>query len=90
MTVIRFPHKSAGLQACDYLLWSLQRIYERGDERCLSALWPQFTRVLDLDVPLVAPRKRGALTQEVEFNEKHPLTLASRAGVGDKGSGDIG
>jgi hypothetical protein len=85
-----FPHKSAGLQACDYLLWALQRFYERGEARYLGALWPQFARVLDLDVPLAAPKKRGAQTQEVEFNEKHPLTLGSRAGVGDKGSGDIG
>lgn len=85
-----FPNKSAGLQACDYLLWALQRFYERGEERHLSALWPKFTRVLDLDVPLAAPKKRGAQTQAVEFNEKHPLTLANRAGVGNKGSGDIG
>lgn len=85
-----FPHKSAGLQACDYLLWALQRFYERGEERHLGALWPQFTRVLDLDVPLATPRKRGAPTHTVEFNEKHPLIRANRAGVGDEGSGDIG
>ena len=85
-----FPHKSVGLQACDYLLWALQRFYERGEARYLGALWPQFTRVLDSDVPLVAPKKRGAQTQTVEFNEKHPLTLANRAGVGDRGSEDIG
>lgn len=85
-----FPHKSVGLQACDYLLWALQRFYERGEARYLGALWPQFTRVLDLDVPLATPKKRGAQTQAVEFNEKHPLTLANRAGVGEKGSGDIG
>ena len=27
------PAKSAGLQACDYLLWALQRFYERNEER---------------------------------------------------------
>lgn len=85
-----FPHQSAGLQACDYLLWALQRFYERGEERHLGALWPQFTRVLDLDVPLAVPRKRGAQTGAVEFNEKHPLIRANRAGVENEGSGDIG
>jgi hypothetical protein len=85
-----YPHKSVGLQACDYLLWALQRFYERGEARYLGALWPQFTRVLDLDVPLATPKKRGPKNEAVEFNEKHPLTLANRAGVGEKGSGDIG
>jgi len=85
-----FPSKSAGLQACDYLLWALQRFYERGEERYLIAMWPHFARVLDLDVPLVNSKKRGPKVEAVEFNEKHPLTLKSRAGVGNKGSGDIG
>jgi hypothetical protein len=85
-----FPSKSAGLQACDYLLWALQRFYERGEERYLSAMWPHFTRVLDLDVPLATRKKRGSKVEAVEFNEKHPLTLASRAGVGNGGSRDIG
>lgn len=85
-----FPSKSAGLQACDYLLWALQRFYERGEERYLSAMWPHFTRVLDLDVPVVGGKKRCPKVEAVEFNEKHPLTLGSRAGVGNRGSGDIG
>ena len=85
-----FPNASAGLQACDYLLWALQRFYERGEERYLRAMWPQFARVVDLDVPIAKPRKRGPTHEAVEFHEKHPLTLASRAGVGKVGSGDIG
>lgn len=76
-----FPSQSAGLQACDYLLWALQRFYERGEDRYLKAMWPCFTRVLDLDVPAV----EGERVAAVEFNEKHPLTLANRAGVGKKG-----
>lgn len=84
-----YPWKSAGLQACDYLLWALQRFYERGEERFLTAMWPQFVEVLDLD--LEAPKQRGQARQTgVVFNEEHPLTLASRAGVVEKGSGDIG
>ncbi|NDH69510.1 MAG: hypothetical protein EBY22_16775 [Gammaproteobacteria bacterium] len=74
------PSKSAGLQACDYLLWALQRFYERREERYLHALWPKFRRVLDLDAQEIKPK--GLRHQEgVEFNEKHPLTLLNRAGV---------
>jgi hypothetical protein len=79
-----YPPKIAGLQACDYLLWALQRFYERNEERYLQAMWPKFVRVLDLDAP--APKTKGKpVYGGVEFNEKHPLTLASRAGVWDKG-----
>lgn len=78
-----YPAKSAGLQACDYLLWALQRFYERQEERYLQALWSKFTRVLDLDAP--APKVKGKPSPHgVEFNEKHPLTLASRAGAWNK------
>ena len=47
-------------------------------------------RVIDLDVPIAKPRKRGPTCGAVEFHEKHPLTLASRAGVAKLGLGDIG
>jgi hypothetical protein len=79
-----YPAKSAGLQACDYLLWALQRFYERQEERYLQPLWPKFARVLDLDAP--APKVKGKpLQRGMEFNEKHPLTLLSRAGAWNKG-----
>jgi Protein of unknown function (DUF3800) len=71
-----YPAQSAGLQACDYLLWALQRFYERGEERYLKAMWPKFGRVIDLE--------------SGEFHEKHPLTLENRAGVGIRVPGDIG
>lgn len=78
-----YPSLTAGLQACDYLLWALQRFYERREERYLQAMWPKFARVLDLDAP--APKTRGKPAQfGVEFNEKHPLSLKSRAGVGNE------
>ena len=83
--VSSYPAKSGGLQACDYLHWALQRFYERNEERYLHALWPKFVRVLDLDAP--APKikgKQGAQSGGVEFNEKHPLTLQSRAGAWNK------
>ena len=76
-----YPWDHAGLQACDYFLWALQRFYERGEDRFLNAMWPQFVEVIDLDLP--APRQRGKPRgNTVIFNEEHPLTLASRAGVG--------
>ncbi len=64
---------------------TLQRFYGRNEERYLHALWPKFVRVLDLDAP--APKtkgKQGAQSGGVEFNEKHPLTLKSRAGAWNK------
>ena len=74
------PSKHAGLQACDYLLWALQRFYERGEDRYLQPMWPKFQRVLDLDAP--APKTKGKPKPGgVEFNEKYPLTLQSRAGI---------
>ncbi|MEI8326045.1 MAG: DUF3800 domain-containing protein [Betaproteobacteria bacterium] len=63
-----YPSASAGLQACDYLLWALQRFCERAEERYLHAMWPKFTQVLDLDAP--APKTKGKpLPVGVAFNE---------------------
>jgi len=42
-------HRSPGLQAVDYLLWSLQRLYERGEERYVAMMWPLFRLVHDVD-----------------------------------------
>jgi hypothetical protein len=92
-----YPAKSAGLQACDYLLWALQRFYERAEERYLTALWPKFSRVVDLDALWSQPvsgRKPqqpvGAKSTALEFHEKHPLNHANRAGVGMSVPSDIG
>ncbi len=43
------PAQCAGLQAADYFLWTLQRFYERGEDRFLRLLWPQFRLVMDID-----------------------------------------
>lgn len=43
------PQYSAGLQAVDYFTWALQRLYERGEDRHLSALKSQFSLVHDID-----------------------------------------
>ena len=81
--VCGFPKDNAGLQAVDYFLWALQRFYERGETRFLDYVWPQTLEIIDLDA---TPQKmRGRPPSEcVIFNKEHPLTLESRAGVGNK------
>jgi hypothetical protein len=75
------PKDHAGLQAVDYYLWALQRFYERGEARYLNFVWPQTLEVLDLDAEPPAKSNKAAKQSGV-FNKEHPLTLASRAGVG--------
>ena len=78
-----FPKDHPGLQAVDYYLWALQRFYERGETRYLDFIWPQTLEIIDLDAPTA--KKRGRSQGEpVIFNKEHPLTLESRAGVGNK------
>lgn len=43
------PHRHGGLQAVDYFLWALQRLYERGEDRYLSVVWPKVRLVMDVD-----------------------------------------
>lgn len=43
------PLDSTCLQACDYMLWALQRLYEKGEERFLAAVWPAVRLVHDVD-----------------------------------------
>lgn len=44
-----------GLQAVDYFLWALQRLYERGEDRYVEYLWPRFRLVRDLDDTRIHP-----------------------------------
>lgn len=64
------PPESAGLQAADYFLWALQRLYERGEDRYVDLLWPAFSLVHDLDDTREA--RYG-----VYYSQKKPLTLAA-------------
>ncbi len=81
--VCGFPKDHAGLQAVDYYLWALQRFYERGETRYLDYVWPQTQEIIDQDAP--PQKKRGRARDEfVVFNKEHPLTLESRAGVGNR------
>jgi hypothetical protein len=78
--IAQSPPQNAGLQAVDYFLWSLQRFYERREERYLEFLWPQFSLVQDLDDKRVHP-------YGFYYTQKEPLTLTAL----DKGfPADIG
>lgn len=63
------PQNSPCLQATDYFLWALQRLYERGKERYLSYLWTSFRLVQDID-------DRRAARYGVYYTQKKPLTKA--------------
>ena len=67
------PQASLCLQATDYFLWALQRLYEQGEERFLAYLWPAFRLVQDIDDQRVA--KSG-----VYYTQKKPLTKAALDG----------
>lgn len=43
------PSENPGLQVVDYLLWALQRFYERREERYLVPLLHKYRLVMDLD-----------------------------------------
>jgi len=43
------PISCPPLQAADYFLWALQRLYERGEDRYLSYLWTRCRLVADID-----------------------------------------
>jgi len=70
----RSPAEHAGLQAVDYFLWTLQRFYERREDRYVELLWPSFHLVHDLD----DTRRAQYGTY---YTQKKPLSLAAVFGV---------
>lgn len=71
------PPACPGLQAADYLLWALQRLFERGEERFVSLLWPIFRLVHDID-------DRREAGYGIYYTQKRPLTataLLERQGI---------
>jgi hypothetical protein len=70
----RSAHETAGLQAADYLLWALQRFYERREERYLQYAWPLVRLVHDVDDTRTAQ-------YGVYYTQKKPLTLAALEGL---------
>ncbi|MCX7047669.1 MAG: DUF3800 domain-containing protein [Candidatus Sumerlaeota bacterium] len=67
-----YNHEQGGLQAVDYFLWALQRLYERGEDRFIQLLWSKVSFVHDIDD--VSGKKYG-----VYYNEKRPLTAGALA-----------
>jgi hypothetical protein len=55
-----------GLQAVDYFLWALQRLYEKGEDRFIRMLWHRYRLVRDIDDTRKA--EYGAY-----YNKKTPL-----------------
>ena len=58
----------AGLQAVDYVLWALQRHYERDESRYAELVWDKVVEIEDLD------RIEGGRTGVV-YNKKRPLIV---------------
>lgn len=67
------PRTSPCLQATDYFLWALQRLYEQGEERFLASMWPAFGLVHDID-------DRRAAGYGTYYTQKKPLTRAALDG----------
>lgn len=63
------PAQSSGLQAVDYLLWGLQRLYERGEDRYWQFTWPLVRLVVDVD-----DKRRHEYGEY--FTQNNPLSLA--------------
>lgn len=61
------PNENTGLQAVDYFVWTLQRPYERGEDRYLTYLWEAFRLVHDID------DTRGS-SQGIYYTQNTPLT----------------
>ena len=66
------PQHSPGLQATDYFLWALQRLYERGEERYLEYIWPRVSLIHDVD-------DTQSTGYGVYYNQKNPLKAGARA-----------
>lgn len=67
---VAFPREHAGLQAVDYLLWALQRAYERREDRYLSVIWPKVHLVMDIDDTRIKPYGTW-------YTQTKPITLES-------------
>ncbi len=67
------PKEHAGLQAVDYFIWALQRLYERGEERYLTYLWKAFRLVHDID-------DTSKTDYGVYYTQNRPLTAAALIG----------
>ena len=67
------PRERAGLQAVDYFIWALQRLYERGEDRYLTYLWEAFGLVHDID-------DTRETRYGVYYTQNKPLTVETLRG----------
>ena len=67
-TSTAYPHEAGGLQAIDYFLWALQRLYERRDDRYFAPLSHHYRVIMDLD----DQRRRD---YGEWYSDANPLTL---------------
>lgn len=63
-------HEHPALQACDYFMWALQRVYARGEDRYLRFLWPKVRLIQDVD-------DRRKSQYGVYYRDKTALTAES-------------
>jgi len=70
--VAGIPAVTASLQATDYFVWALQRLYETGEDRFVEYLWTSFKLVHDID----DTRTAG---YGVYYTQKNPLNSAALA-----------
>ena len=63
------PSESCGLQAIDYFLWALQRLYERGEDRFFGFVADHYSVIMDFD------DKRDGNNYGRWYNKQDPLTL---------------
>jgi hypothetical protein len=61
------PPDHPGLQAVDYFIWSLQRLFELGEERYVDFLRPSFKLVIDIDNTQIAG-------YGVYYDKSNPIT----------------
>ena len=66
------PKEQAGLQAVDYFVWALQRLYERHEDRFVTYLWPAFRVVQDV-------HDRRKVGYGMYYTQKRPLNAAALA-----------
>lgn len=64
------PIETAALQATDYYLWALQRLYERKEDRYVKYLWESFKLVHDID-------DRQNANYGTYYSKRNPLSAES-------------
>jgi hypothetical protein len=61
-----YSYQQTALQVVDYMLWALQRYYEKGEGQHLKLIWPAVRLVVDVDDTSHAP-------YGVYYTQKNPL-----------------